>query len=605
VKADTYPLTTIFGKDVRYVVPLYQRPYVWEEESHWAPLWEDVETAVGSVLYADRIAATSPPGTPQIVPPPHFLGAIVLDLSPFATGSIEERYVIDGQQRLTTLQLLIAAASDVAAKRSCDREARLLQRLTENDEDLVTQPDDRFKVWPTNYDRQPFRDVMNRAHSKGSGNQVEKAYAYFVAAIDEWLDEDGDEPVAPQLAALTRVVRDLLKLVVIDLEPEDNAQVIFETLNARGMPLLAIDLVKNLVFQRAAKTGVNLDALYEGQWKSLDVDYWREEVRQGRLNRPRAELYLMHWLTMQRAEEVGAHHLFTTFRKLVDDPRTQPIVEVVHEFATDAATFASFDHQPIGSVEQRFFDRLDVLDTSTVLPIVLMLFRQDPVVFSEARRHRALAVLESWLVRRMLLRLTTKNYNRFILDIIKLLKDDPTTADEIILRELGSATAPTTAWPTDQQIMDSLADTSLYGQINQRRVVMVLSAVEKAMRSAKSEDIQLPGGLTVEHVLPQSWKEHWPVDPVDDSTLMAEREKHVHRLGNLTLVTNKLNPALSNSAWSVKRDALNKHSVLLLNRRLFDDHPVVWGESTIDQRSAALARVIVDVWPGPDSPAWA
>ena len=603
MKADTYPLTTIFGKDVRYVVPLYQRPYVWEEESHWAPLWEDVQTVVDSVTYSDRIAATAPAGTPPIIPPPHFLGAIVLDLSPFATGSIEERYVIDGQQRLTTLQLFIAAASFVAAKRSCDREARILQRLTENDVDLVIQPDDRFKVWPTNYDRQPFRSVMEGAHPGEITSQVQKAYSYFVDAIQNWIDEEGGEP-DPQFAALTRVVRDLLKLVVIDLEPEDNAQVIFETLNARGMPLLAIDLVKNLVFQRAAKTGENLDALYDGQWKQLDTDYWRDEVRQGRLNRPRAELFLMHWLTMKRAEEVGAHHLFTTFRKLVDDPHAAPIVSVVREFAADSVTFADFDTQPVGTVERQFFDRLEVLDTSTVLPIVLMLFRQGPALFPLSRRRRALAILESWLVRRMLLRLTTKNYNRFVLDIIKLLKKNPETADDIVLAELRAASVPTTAWPTDQQVKDSLAETSLYGQINQRRVVMVLYAVEKAMRSAKSEDVQLPTGLTVEHVLPQSWRGHWPVDPEDDGNLIADREKHVHRLGNLTLVTNKLNPALSNDAWQVKRDALNEHSVLLLNRRLFDDHPNVWDESTIDLRSASLADVIVGVWPGPDSSAW-
>ena len=87
---------------------------------------------------------------------------------------------------------------------------------------------------------------------------------------------------------------------------------IFESLNARGTPLLAIDLVKNLVFQHAERTGVSadLDSLYADRWAPFDRDYWREEIVQGRLRRPRAELFLMHWLTMKLADEVPAQHQY-------------------------------------------------------------------------------------------------------------------------------------------------------------------------------------------------------------------------------------------------------------------------------------------------------
>ena len=91
---------------------------------------------------------------------------------------------------------------------------------------------------------------------------------------------------------------------------------------------------------------------------------------------------------------------------------------------------------------------------------------------------------------------------------------------------------------------------------------MTLAAIENAMRSEKSEEVALPGKLTIEHVMPQEWRATWPVDPPDDLAKDGERDRHLHRLGNLTLVTERLNPALSNSPWATKRPELNKHSVL-------------------------------------------
>ncbi|MDQ2873462.1 MAG: DUF262 domain-containing protein [Actinomycetota bacterium] len=105
--------------------------------------------------------------------------------------------------------------------------------------------------------------------------------------------------MAERVGRLRITLCDLLKVVSITLDADDNAQVIFETLNARGTPLLALDLVKNAVFHEAARQGRDTDALYEQVWRpQLDDDYWRQLRRQGRLNRPIAELFLMNWLTM-------------------------------------------------------------------------------------------------------------------------------------------------------------------------------------------------------------------------------------------------------------------------------------------------------------------
>src|SRR4051794_39165239 len=137
LKPATNTLTDIFNAAVRYVVPLYQRPYVWEKDRHWEPLWEDITVVLEHYLDGDG------------EPTRHFLGAIVLDQEDTAPGEAVRRLVIDGQQRLTTLQLLLAAAAHSAASADAERQARLLTKLVENDPDL-TAGDDRFKVWPTN-----------------------------------------------------------------------------------------------------------------------------------------------------------------------------------------------------------------------------------------------------------------------------------------------------------------------------------------------------------------------------------------------------------------------------------------------------------------------
>jgi hypothetical protein len=600
MKAEAYPLKTIFGKDIRYVVPLYQRPYVWDREGKWEPLWEDVRLLTSELLESSHTAQQDGPLSP------HFLGAIVLDQRFGPTGDLEVRYIIDGQQRLTTLQLLLAAASWAAGELGLEQSARLLRKLTANDPDLFEDSDHQFKVWPTNTDRDAFRSAMvHGAPTGASGLRISECYAFFCDAVVDWAESLGGA-VADGFEMLVKATRDYLKLVVIDLENEDNAQVIFETLNARTTQLLAIDLVKNLVFryaERRGASGADLEALYVGSWRRFDTEDWRREIRQGRLNRPRAEIFLMHWLTMKRCEETPANWLYPAFRRVLDKDSRTPVAEVIDDFAHDARTFERFERQPAGSREATFFRRLSVLDVSTIYPLLLQLFRRQSAALTPARRRRTLELLESWLIRRMLCRVTAKNYNRYFLELLRAVEADIARADEIVRDELSKATAETNRWPEDAELSEILISRSLYQSIPGTRIVMVLAAVEGTLRTSKSEMLELPQGLTIEHVLPQAWKENWPVN-LGDQAAEYERSIRVNRLGNLTLLTASLNPALSNAAWGVKRAELRRHSLLLLNRELCEEHPSVWDEAGIDDRSAVLAGRIAQVWPGPHASCW-
>ncbi len=307
MRAEPRNLVRVFQPDITYVVPIFQRRYVWTEDEQWAELWDDLVETVDRVERAEQHRQSGA----DVPLPNHFLGAVVLDRSLSTGQQVDERPLIDGQQRLTTLQLLLDAARDVATDLGAEQAAGWLRRLVVNDEALVEQPHQHHKLWPSHADRGAFTAAMDGA-SGDPEHLITKAREFFDERIRRFAEPD---PSA-RLAQLARVLRNHVELVVIDLEAGDNAQVIFESLNYGGRELLAIDLVKNHVFFQAGAHQLDLEVMHRDQWAAFDRDWWREEETQGRLYRPRAELFLMHWLKLEHLDDVKAHRLFVEFRDL-------------------------------------------------------------------------------------------------------------------------------------------------------------------------------------------------------------------------------------------------------------------------------------------------
>jgi hypothetical protein len=251
----------VFMQPQRLVVPLFQRPYVWNEENQWEPLWNDVLRVAHRVL-----------NRPSERHHPHFLGAVVLQQVQKQTGQMQERTIIDGQQRLTTLQLLLDALHAELLSVGALAPAMRIEPLVTNSEPFCLKPEDRFKVWPTNRDRPAFNAIMaakapvdyNAVGHKGE--RMVEAHRFFGEQAREWLLQSGREVIQARAAALETVVRELFQLVVIDLSADENAQEIFETLNARGAQLTAADLIKNFIFQRLLESGTDVEGAYRDHW---------------------------------------------------------------------------------------------------------------------------------------------------------------------------------------------------------------------------------------------------------------------------------------------------------------------------------------------------
>jgi uncharacterized protein with ParB-like and HNH nuclease domain len=593
MQAGPLSIKKVFGQEKRFVVPLFQRPYVWEQAKQWEPLWEDLRAL------AERLVVRESPH-------PHFLGAIVLDQMNQPTGQMEMRLVIDGQQRLTTLQIFLEAFCDLSAELNAEKHHRALVKLTRNDDPMSDDEDEEFKVWPTNVDQDHFRRVMRCQNpdalkreyavskSGSTGHPIADAYLYFYGVISEWLS---DEPTrAERLDSLFNAIRDFVRLVVIDLESDDDAQLIFETLNARGTPLLPSDLVKNFLFHRLGHKQAKIGALYKKYWQHFDEDasYWREELGRGHASRHRIDTFLQHLLTVLTGSEVTVSHLYMIFRDYaVRGPEPEAILQLLGEYAS---VYRSFDHFPPSSREGVFFNRVNTMDMTSAYPLLLEAFKR----YRDEREvlYAVLRDLESFLVRRMVCQLNTRGYNRLFLDLLKAIQTAPEDPVSAVRACLLSSKADSSRWPDDEEFRSAWLSVPMYMSLAKGRVRMLLEAIEMEMRTRMSEEVELKGKLSVEHLMPQNWKPNWPLpESVDPATAVSLRDAAVQSIGNLTLVTERLNPALSNRSWEVKKPAIQKHSLLRLNAELNKPDFAEWDEKAILARGEDLFFHATNIWP--------
>ena len=240
-------------------------------------------------------------------------------------------------------------------------------------------------------------------------------------------------------------------------------------------------------------------------------------------------------------------------------------------------------------------------------PLLLWLFSDDAKIGAHDR-VQSIELLESWFVRRMICGRTTRGYQNFLHPLLKGIKRKTGDAVPAMIHStLKEAEAQNTAWPQDGDVRESVRNKPLYQQLSRARLRMLLEAIEDSLNASdgKSES-SCPKDLTIEHLLPVRWSEDdWPIQGSELS--WDERRIRLHTLGNLTLVNKKLNPAMSNYAWSKKRAELAKHSNLHLNKMLSNPSTVPggyqwfdqWNDDTIIERSDWLAEQICGIWQRP------
>jgi hypothetical protein len=500
-----------------------------------------------------------------------------------------------------------------------------LKRITVN-EGLMEEPDERFKVWPTNSDRGVFRAVMTadaidkviaefpavRGRRRRPAPKLAGAYVFFYRAMERFLAGNDDVSTTPEARsdALFETFRRYLQVVNIELEPGDDPQVIFESLNGRGVALLPSDLVRNLVFMRAASSGPDADALYNNYWKQYDearfgssIDagpWWKEEERQGRLKRPRLDLFLFYYIQYRTEQEVHIGHLFQEFRKWWEQSAAKNASGALAEMRQYAEGFRQW-------LEPDGFDRVDefsrwlsALDTATVYPLLFLLLVEKAEI-DAGERDGMLLDLESYLVRRAVCGLTNKGYNRFFMALMRKLRASNSVNRLALRAELMAGKGDSSRWPTDEEFGRAFIHLPAYRVIRRPVIAKLLDSLERVMVDKANDEIEIKAKLSIEHVMPQEWSSHWPLaDPNDDA--VEHRELMLQSFGNLTLVTPEFNTKLSNRDFKTKKKEIKRTSRLLLNRRFWEDELQEWDETTIRLRSRELFDLARRRWPHPTSP---
>lgn len=603
----------LFDGTKRYVIPMFQRQYVWREDKQLSRLWSDLLAKTKQRL--DRKTTS-----------PHFLGAIVIANLPTYGRQVQAYDVIDGQQRLTTFQVLLTAFRDVG--RTLDSEfADELNKYIANVGIMEDKTVERYKVWPTQVDRPQMkalvdcgsRDAITTLEQTTLGRRrtgVEPfmvvAYHYFYEQIANFVATAfGDSNQDERIEALFHSLKHDLALVSIELEGGDDPQVIFETLNGFNEPLLPTDLLRNFAFQRAyrEKRGEDdktPDDLYNEYWLPFDQHFWKRDEKQGRLKRPRADIFFQHFLAMKQASDVNVARLYHDYKIWIGSEVPYPRVEdELKDLSRFAGVFKKLLTPEEHSELSAFAGMLNAFDVKTISPLILYLCGEAELTGDDLAT--ALCVLESFLIRRAVCCLTTKNYNRLFLQIVEGLRGK---ADVVVaLRSaLLQGTGDAVVWPDDLTFKQAWLSRPMYNDLTSSRVQYILKRIEQTKRTAKNEDIQIRSSLTVEHIMPRAWEKNWPIadgsyakSSIDrlignEANVEADnRDRLVNTIGNLTLLTHPLNSSLQNGGWDLKKPEITKHSSLALNRELLD--VAVWDDAAITKRGSQLLSIAESIWP--------
>lgn len=597
VKTDVVTPMQIFNLPQHFVVPLFQRPYVWEEEHQWYPLWADIRR-IADLRLAEPYREAY-----------HFLGAVVLQAQEGAVHVVQARNVIDGQQRLTTLQILMDAVSAVLDEAGQDRLALQLERYTHNSELDIPTGEERLKIRHSNKDRGPYDEVMSADAPVSYGSlkhhdtRIVRAHRFFSGAAREWLGSPEGEICETKASALVWVLTQGLQLVAIDLTAQENSQEIFETLNARGTPLTAADLIRNFVFQRLDGEGGDTAKAYEKDWP-FETKFWEEQVGVGKQYIGRSSLFLNQWLVSRTGDEISPSSTFTRFKHYVEHESTMKMADLLPLIKEEADNYeewvrASKDSARQLDVVQMAVYRMTTAQSQVLMPLLIWLHRPGRSLSADSI-DQVVTAAESWLIRRVLMRQTLGGeMGRTVEAMIKAY--DSVSASELADRVIGHLSrlnVTSTYWPGDHELRRNLEETAAYNAYLRARLRIVLEAVEDSYRRDMKESQLERKGYPIEHILPQSWEAHWAVSGEDAVNL---RRSRVHRLGNLTLLTSKLNSSVSNSGWAKKRTALLKHNTIKLTGRLIErTEGQAWDEQLIDARTAELIDAILKIWPVPD-----
>lgn len=619
----------------QYRAPLYQRQYVWTKERHWEPLWSEIKER------ADQFLKPQPTAQGVKAPNMHFLGAIVTMLGDGMEHGAVKYDIVDGQQRLITFQILFAAFRDYLNTLNIlnDKNINSIQgQYDERTKNASQVKDtDEYKVWPTNKDQGVFMQVISAGGIDNlpvSDKPLVSAYKYFYKQIMQYCQSENSPDLADKdnVFALDNTLRRIFALVDIVLGENDDPQIIFESLNGRGQPLLPSDLIRNFVLMRAQlHCEESIEYLYEKYWERYDENdnskrhqaeeevgkddfgggFWMKEDRHGRMTKRRIDLFMLHYLqSRQPNEKVSIDHLYKSFQEWWKGNKCDSNIDqqllAMNEYSDMYAGVVN----PMGqSPLAMFAAKLKILDTTTIYPVLLFLLVDQKDNIDDIDLEGIYKDLESFLVRRTICGRTQQGYTNLFLGLLRELhevskksKIDRKFVQKFLLRGTGV----NTVWPNDRDFKRAWLNKENYESRYSSRVRMILTEINNNMYK-RAPDSQMVDTLTVEHILPEAWKDNdWPLlgdewyerNRIEDEERETTRGRLLNTFGNLTLLTGELNSLASNKSFRMKKSEIAGHTQIPLNNVFSNEEE--WNEEKIISRGEMLFKHALEIWQRPE-----
>ena len=569
-------------------VPFFQRPYVWEAE-HFEALIDSLDDS------------------PEGVMP--FFGSVIL--KEFGGIDSGQYLIIDGQQRCTTFSVLIRAILDVCNGKnylSANQITRLIDCIYTVQENCDGDEIYKSKLTPSNPDKLAFDKVMNMGEgidrpiciAENSVESIENAYKYFYDYF--MLNINKIKPF------YMRIVAENKSIIRITLSSTDDEQKIFDSVNSMGKSLSNADIIKNYIFQKLRENAKQdevkknqITELYNDYWDKLfyandKKDFWYKELTVGRIKTDNLESFLKDFAIVKRfyfaKKTTGAYGLCNAYKDYVNTLNDGELKKLVKEINEYASVYYDYKSELEGMNEFRWSDYknrllliLNALDTTTFNPYVLKVLKEK----SEEAQERFLN-LERFILHRFIFDGTTKNYNQCCEKLLQA-DDDKKYLDEYM---------------KESPVVNDSYKTR-FRKFNNGQARLLLFLIEMLYRDGEEDkysDALRIDKFTLEHLIPQKWQMEWlSVDSYDENGQLVDRNKPeefnlnrnraVKSLGNMALLTTKLNTSISNSNMEIKMNGkatgknnggIKKYaSSLVTTKQIIEEYETskVWDERSV------------------------
>jgi len=562
VKATEAKLVEVIRKAPQFTIPIYQRTYSWTERE-CRQLWEDVLRVGGD----DQVAV-------------HFLGSVVYVEDGLSNQTDRAPLlVIDGQQRLTTVTILLAALRSALGEAEEPLDGFSKKKIENR---YLRDPDEdgerSFKLLLTQTDRETLKAIVaDRPLPDAASVTVLRNHDLFRT----WLDGTSDMAI---------VCRGLSKLIVVEValnRDHDNPQLIFESMNSTGRQLSQADLIRNFVLmgiEPAEQT-----RLYQDYWRAMELAFGQEAYSE------HFDGFMRHFLTFRTGTIPRLDDVYEAFKEYSrrSDVAAGGVEALVRDL-NDHARYYCRMIPNVGSLSEPdrgladAFGDLHELRVDTAFPLLLELYGDyDRGTLDRDDFLAIVRMIEAYVFRRVICAIPTNTLNKTFAGLGRTLRKD---------RYLESVSAALLSlrtyrrFPQDEEFVRGLKSRDMY---NMRQRSFWLRRFEN---HGRKERVSLED-YTIEHILPQN--ENLPAGWVEDlgSDWRQVQEKWLHTLGNLTLTG--YNSEYRDHPFTIKRDMEGgfASSPLRLNKGL--GQLSVWNEDAIIERADRLAEHAVSVWPAP------